>query len=259
VTARHPDPLPPGPRRPDPGPPIRAEGIAAAPGVSVHLCDLDPEGPEAAGTDAGDRALLSEAEAARAARFRFARDRDRYVRARAFLRRRLAGATGRAPGALVLTEGPWGKPALACGTVEFNLSHSGGLAALAISAAGPVGIDVEAVDPAVDVAGLSESCFTAAERAVLDGLDEAGRRRRFFVFWTAKEAVMKLTGQGLSLPPRDIELRLEGGWPAGVLRPRDPGLVLRRFDPGRGGVAACLALRVPQGQGEGIGPGDDGA
>jgi 4'-phosphopantetheinyl transferase len=209
-------------------------------GRGIHLCDLDAGG--AAGL-AADRALLSPDERARADRFRFARDRDRYTRGRAFLRRRLAEATGRPAAALRFAEGAWGKPALACGTLEFNLSHSGGLAVLALSTEGPVGIDVELVDRSVDVGRLSESCFVAAERAVIDALGPEERRRRFFAFWTAKEALMKLTGQGMSLPPLDITLRLERGLPAGCLRPGAlAGATLVYPDLGRSDAICCLAL-----------------
>jgi 4'-phosphopantetheinyl transferase len=230
-------------------PGLRAHAGAAtlpppADGIAVHLCDLDAGGTAGA---IADRALLSSAEQARADRFRFARDRDRYTRGRAFLRRRLAAATGRSAAALVLTEGPRGKPALACGGVEFNLSHSGALAVLAISTRGPVGIDVELVDTGTDLRGLSESCFLEPERAVLDALEEAERRRRFFVFWTAKEALMKLTGQGMSLPPREIALRLEHGWPTGFLRPDAPGIrgaVTIWPDLGRTDAVCCLVRRA---------------
>jgi len=230
--------------RPDPG-------IAIPPGCRLATCDLDGEGDGEGGDGialAEARALLSAAEAARADRFRFARDRDRYVRGRGFLRRQLAAATGRPAAGLALIEGPQGKPALACGAVEFNLSHSGALAVLAISTAGPVGIDVEHIDRMVDVAGLAETCFTAAERAVLDRLDAAARPRQFFLFWTAKEARMKLTGEGMALAPRAIELDLLHDRPLGCRTPAAPRV---RFDfPGLGGdgsAVCCLATLAGEG------------
>lgn len=213
--------------------------------VRLHQCDLDADsGPGRPGL-AGDIALLAPTERARAERFRFARHRDRYIRGRAFLRRRLAEATGHPAAGLELVEGVRGKPALACGTVDFNLSHSGALAVLAVSTAGPVGIDVELIDPETDVKGLSESCFLAPERAVLDGLEGLALRRRFFAFWTAKEALMKLTGQGMALPPHAIALRLRRGWPVGFSRPRIPGAVLSYPDPGRPDAVCCLVRLEP--------------
>ncbi|MEJ6391561.1 4'-phosphopantetheinyl transferase family protein [Gymnodinialimonas ulvae] len=206
--------------------------------VALFTCDLDAGG--AAGL-AADRALLAPDEHARADRFHFDRDRERYIRGRAFMRRRLAEVTGRAAQALPLVDGPWGKPALRDGAVAFNLSHSGALAVLAISRAGPVGIDVERIDRTIDVPGLSQSCFLPAERAVLDALEPDARQRRFFAFWTAKEAVMKRTGQGMSLPPLEIALQLEQGWPVA-------GLPVGAGDPGdtqHSGSGAPVALIYP--------------
>jgi 4'-phosphopantetheinyl transferase len=227
--------------RPDPG---AALALAGAGGVALWTCDLDAG--DAMGL-AADRALLAPSERARADRFHFARDRDRYTRGRAFLRRRLAEATGRPAAALRLREAAWGKPALDGPGPEFNLSHSGPLAVLAISEAGPVGIDVERTARLGDLDRLAESCFLPEERKVLDGLGEAARRRRFFAFWTAKEALMKLTGQGMSLPPLAIALRLEDGWPAGCARPGGlSGARLDYPDLGREDAICCLARPAPE-------------
>lgn len=204
----------------------------------IHVRDLDAGGTAGLATD---WALLSPAERLRADRFHFPRDRDRYTRGRAFLRRRLAAATRQPAATLRLTEGPWGKPELACGRVAFNLSHSGALAVLVISTEGSVGIDVELIERTVDVSSLAQTCFLPAERAVLDRLDGLERHHRFFAFWTAKEAVMKMTGEGMSLPPHQIALRLEGGWPVGCLCPDALGIELIYPDLGRADAICCLA------------------
>ena len=218
---------------------VRSSPVRPQP-FETYWCDLD------AGDATLDRALLSDAERARADRFRFDRDHDRFICGRAFLRRRLAAALDQPAQGLELIEGPWGKPALACGSVAFNLSHSGPLAGLAISWAGLVGIDLEFIDRDIDIAPLSASCFTAAECAVLDQLDDTARRERFFAFWTAKEAVMKFSGQGMSLPPRDIDLSLSAGWPIGYLSPRAYSNVRLIFvDPDVPNALCCIAFQEP--------------
>jgi 4'-phosphopantetheinyl transferase len=219
---------------------IRVDPLPA--GVSLQCCGLDDDAIMALEPA---RSLLSPAELDRAARFRFAQDRDRFIRARAFLRSVLGQATGDDPARLRLSEGPFGKPALDGGAIDFNLSHSGDLAVVALSSRGPVGVDVEFLDRRVDVEGLGRVCFTDEENAVIAALPPALRPARFFGFWTAKEARMKLTGEGMSLPPRSIALRLLDGWPVGCELPAEPAVRLVHCDCGRAGAVCCLAVTVP--------------
>jgi hypothetical protein len=53
---------------------------------------------------------------------------------------------------------------------------------------------------------------------------------------------MKLTGDGMSLPPRQIELDLRNGVPIGYLRPDSPATQAIFIDLGRPGAICCLAL-----------------
>ncbi len=93
-----------------------------------------------------------------------------------------------------------GKPFLPGGGLCFNLSHSGSVAACAVSRA-PVGLDVEAVRHFSD--GLAAFVFHRSEieavRALPGDPDEA-----FTALWTVKESVMKQDGAGLRLPPKRI-------------------------------------------------------
>jgi len=210
-------------------------------GLTLCACDLDAAdglAPERA------RALLSEAEQARAARFRFDRDRDRYLRSAAFVRLCLAALTGTAPAALRFATTGNGKPVLAgAAGLQFNLSHSEGLAVLAVSAAGPVGIDVELPSRRIDAAGLAGTVLTAAEQAAFGRIPADRQTAAFLRFWTAKEARMKLTGEGMALAPRAIELRLDaGGVPAGYAAPARPAARLAFADLGRGGAICAVAV-----------------
>jgi 4'-phosphopantetheinyl transferase len=209
------------------------------PGLQVFTCPLDTDESISLGTA---RALLTGGEQTRTDRFHFARDRDRYTRGRGFLRMVLGGLTGTDPVALELTTGPHGKPGLK-GPLHFNLSHSAGRAVLAVSDAGPVGIDIEHLDRRVDVPALGQVCFTPAENARLRAAPGADQARLFFAYWTAKEARMKLTGQGMSLPPRAIALALDGsGLPAGYLAPATPSARLVRLTLPDPALICSLAL-----------------
>ena len=93
---------------------------------------------------------------------------------------------------------------LFCGGAHFNLSHSGGMV-LCAAADAPVGCDIERVSDAHFE--IMKRVFSPREREyVLEPQDAAGRNRRFFRLWTMKESYLKMTGEGLSLSPRNIEI-----------------------------------------------------
>lgn len=186
--------------------------------------------------------LLSTDEAARARRFHFDRDRDRYTRGRGFLRCMLGQISGQTPSQLIFGTGAQGKPFLQNSALTFNMSHSRDLAVLASSQIEPLGIDLEFIDRQADIAGLSKTCLTQGEAESLAALPDEEQRERFFAFWTAKEARMKLTGEGMSLPPRQIALDLRGGMPVGYLRPDGPAAQAIFLDLGIKTALCCLAL-----------------
>lgn len=227
-----PDPLPRGVA--DIG--ARPIGLAQ---IGLALCQLDTDHDIALTKAWG---LLSPDELLRARRFHFDRDRTRYVRGRGFLRIMLGQACGQPPSRLVFGTGAQGKPFLLDSDLAFNLSHSRDLAVLVISRFTPLGIDLEFIDRAADIAGLAQTCLTPAEADILAGLPEEARRARFFAFWTAKEARMKLTGEGMSLPPRQIALDLHAGHPIGYLHPDTPAAQAVFLDLGHSGAVCCLAL-----------------
>jgi len=143
-------------------------------------------------------AVIGADERARAERFRFPRDRRRFVVRRARLRQLLGAWVGRAPAALTFTENSHGKPVLADGP-PFSLSHSADMMMLAIGDA-EIGCDLEWIDPALDWPPLAETFFTTTERAALTTLPAEAARRAFFACWARKEAFVKALGLGLSYP-----------------------------------------------------------
>ena len=160
--------------------------------VHVYLAEL--AGP-------ADAAVLDEEERTRAARFAFESDRRRYVAAHAALRGILSRYLGCGPREVCYRAGPRGKPALAGGGgPEFNMSHSGDLALYAVAAGRAVGVDVERVRPEVALELTEARFFTPAETEALLALPTDARARAFFSVWTRKEACLKTTGEGLSVP-----------------------------------------------------------
>lgn len=108
---------------------------------------------------------------------------------RALSRRLLAEAVRREYGLTDLpavARAPGGKPYFPDRPdIRFNLSHSRGAAVCALHAL-PVGVDVERVRP--------------APRRLAGGLEDAA----FFRRWTAKEATVKRSGQGLAALLREF-------------------------------------------------------
>jgi 4'-phosphopantetheinyl transferase len=145
---------------------------------------------------------LAEDERQRAARFHFDKHRRLYIVAHAALRSILSAYLDIASNKIDFLSGTYGKPALAptvgAAGLEFNLSHSGELALVAVSHTFAVGIDVEHVRRNSDFAEIARRFFTPTEVATLFSLPEALQRLAFFKCWTSKEAFLKAKGTGLS-------------------------------------------------------------
>lgn len=150
---------------------------------------------------AGWRCILDEAERERAARFAFEHNRVEYIAAHALARRLLAAETGEPPTAFRYQAGEKGKPVALCGgrrlPVHFNLSHTGGMVAVAAAHGMELGLDVEAIDRKVELA-VADRYFFGAEADWLSSLEPDRRTEGFLRLWTLKEAYIKATGRGLS-------------------------------------------------------------
>ena len=148
--------------------------------------------------------LLTPAESERAAAFRFARDRDRFVVARALRRITLGRYLDAPPNALAFATGPHGKPGLIgpgdAAALQFNLAHADDLALLVVARGRPVGVDLERVRDDVPIMTLAERFFAPDELEALRQLPAGQRTAAFFRCWTRKEAFVKARGEGLSLP-----------------------------------------------------------
>jgi len=148
--------------------------------------------------------LLSSDESMRAARFHFPVDRQSFVAARALLRTILAGYLTADPKGLSFSYSKKEKPSLgpdqADSGVTFNVSHSGGIALLAFARRREIGIDVEQVRRDFDVEAIAKRFFSTQEQEQLVVLPKEKRFEAFFRCWTRKEAYIKATGDGLSLP-----------------------------------------------------------
>ena len=179
--------------------------------VHVWVADLHP----ASGEMAGRLAATTHAERERASRFRRQDDAERYLSAHGVLRTILGDYLARDPLALHFGTHENGKPFLDDGRLQFNLSHSGDLALIAVARTRHVGVDVEQVRPMHDLDALAARICTPGELATITDLADAHRERAFFAMWTRKEAMAKATGEGIGAVVRDARAALieaEGRW-----------------------------------------------
>ncbi|MGB0579900.1 MAG: 4'-phosphopantetheinyl transferase family protein [Limisphaerales bacterium] len=169
----------------------------------VHVWTDRTDGPNR--TD-----LLNDEELERAQRFKVEPPRRQFVAARSTLRRLLGEYLNSDPRTLKFITSEHGKPSLAEGGLEFNVSHTEGQVALAF-AHSPVGIDVERFDRDLDHDSLTKRFFSEHERQQLSDMDAEERKAAFFRCWTQKEAYLKALGSGLSRDTRSFAVNCRAG------------------------------------------------
>jgi 4'-phosphopantetheinyl transferase len=171
---------------------------------------------------------LSPDEQSRSARFRFDRDRQRFIVAHGALREVLGCYVGTRPGDLRFVHNEFGKPALAPEfdfRPRFNLSHSAELALIAIAADADVGVDVERVRAEADYAEIAKRFFSTEEVDELNRVPGHLHAEAFLGCWTRKEAYLKARGEGFAIAPESFSApRLDGAWSLLALQPA-PGYV----------------------------------
>jgi 4'-phosphopantetheinyl transferase len=162
---------------------------------------------------------LSADELERADRFATCELRDRFVAGRGILRELLARYVRLPADSLRFEYGLAGKPELAWPEhgLRFNLSHSRGVAAYAVTGGARVGVDVEETRNVKDLDGVASLCFSARERATLRRLPARAREPAFFACWTRKEAYLKALGDGLTVPLEDFDVAFAPGEAAALL------------------------------------------
>lgn len=151
------------------------------------------------------RALLTEEQRGKEFRFYFADDQRRYLVTRAMVRSVLSRYAAVQPADWTFAANQYGRPfatnspAHECG-LRFNVSHTRGLIALAVTSQRDLGIDVERLstrDVSMDIAARF---FAPPEVAELATVPPEQQQERFFEYWTFKESYIKARGMGLSIP-----------------------------------------------------------
>ena len=164
---------------------------------------------------------LSTDERTKADRFRFPKDRSQFIVSRGALRAILSRYLNISSHILRFDYNPYGKPSLIVtqggNTLRFNLSHSRGMALIAITKNRDIGVDIEGINPNFSCLEIAEKFFSPLENSVLRALPEHLQATAFFTCWTRKEAYIKAVGKGLSIPLNQFDVSLAPGEPAALL------------------------------------------
>lgn len=195
----------------------------------------------AADADLGDQDILSEAEHKRLAGMHQGA-RPAFVTARTMLRNALGDYMGLLPNAVPLQQEGAGRIHIDGFSDDeppyFSVSHTGGaeegIAAVAVSASSPIGIDIQQLDPSVDWRRVAERRFPDSEWAMLSAMPEPEARMLFFTHWAIKESFVKMEDGTLMPYLRNVELDLDGS-----------RLVLQRPTPGGTSDASIYFHFIP--------------
>ncbi|NML30394.1 4'-phosphopantetheinyl transferase family protein [Paraburkholderia antibiotica] len=151
--------------------------------------------------------VLSDDERARATRYLRHEDTLRHAQTRVILRALLAARTGVPPGELRFEQDATGRPRLGPPSgprstqpdrwPDFNVSHSGHYALIAIAARRKVGIDIEVAREDKNWQALTPAVFAPRDEAQVAALPAERRAAAFYDIWTAKEALLKALGVGI--------------------------------------------------------------
>ena len=192
---------------------------AHAAGIQIVRIDIDFE----AALDHPAFSVLAEDERTRARRFFRKEDALRFSAARLALRDALGELLDVPPGSLQFDRDANGRPRLISdagpnlySAFDFNVSHSGGHALIALANGRRVGVDVEATDRRNDWRTIAPAVFSSHEHAYVMSLPEHLRRNAFFKVWTAKEALLKAVGTGLSAGMTHFSVIGEGDGVTGI-------------------------------------------
>lgn len=193
---------------------------------------------------------LTSDELSRAERFYFPEDRRHFIVARGLLRTVLGRYLETEPSKLRFCYGKHGKPSLVSAynsaKLDFNLSHSSGLALYAFTNGRKIGIDLECIRVDLEYEQIAVQFFSPQENDLLRNLPHHMKSEAFFNCWTRKESYIKARGEGLSLALNQFDVSLVPGEPARLLNYRgDPQEAsrwsLKQLKPGPG-YAAALAV-----------------
>lgn len=197
---------------------------------------------------------LAPDEQKRANRFRFDRDRNRFVCGRGIVRHLLSQYFAQAPETIQFTYSDRGKPSIATTSLpperaafSFNVSHSNQWLLCAIAPDLQVGIDLEAFRE-IEAIQLADRFFVPSEQQWLKSQPAEQLEAAFYELWVCKEAYLKAVGTGL-VGLSDIEVQRLSREPFVAINALNSKIAnfqyIRLFRPHLNYAAAVVAIAPP--------------
>lgn len=175
-------------------------------------------------------------------------ERDKRIVAWGRLRYILSRYLGCAPGDIQIKREPLGRPEIVYPKSEglrFSLSHSKNMGLIGVACCA-VGVDIEKIQPMMNVERLVARFFSPDEATKLRSLPEAEQVLSFFRLWVLKEAYLKAIGAGVPAGLSKCEIALHADGPL-ILRSefegQQPQYALIEIPVSKGYVAALASLK----------------
>jgi 4'-phosphopantetheinyl transferase len=152
---------------------------------------------------------LNQSELEHIERLHFTHDKILYKLSHCMLRWVLSQYLNLAPEQIEFNINDFGKPRLKLNSdIFFNISHTNGVAVMAVSKIEQLGIDIEKINSEKEVSKVVSQYFHPEEFNLLEGLATEKKVQTFYTIWTLKEAYIKAKGLGLSIALNKFNFKL---------------------------------------------------
>jgi 4'-phosphopantetheinyl transferase len=167
------------------------------------------------------RFALDESERVRCSRYRQPADRARFAVGRLLARGAISAELGCAPRDIHIAlrcevcGGDHGKPRVAgADAVALSIAHAHERVVVVVARDCEVGVDVERIGPIEELAERDTGVLHDEELAALEATAPPERAAAFLRYWTRKEALLKATGEGLTVPLDSLRVTSPDAAPA---------------------------------------------
>jgi 4'-phosphopantetheinyl transferase len=149
-----------------------------------------------------DMAIIPREQRERVERFQSEHDRTKKLIARSYLFQYCKKHYGLEDFSFVY--GEYQRPSFRETAINFSISYSQDMIAIALSTQEVVGLDIECLDASRVSENVASEFMTSDELLIFSERGGDEQVRFFYQVWTAKESFLKAQGSGLTVNPRTI-------------------------------------------------------